>query len=114
MINVVENYKLIEIENEDGEMVETEIDTKDAWNVMKVAADDGDKIIIVNEKDKVEFTTESGEIITGYVSKLTGKGEKTKIKLTPVGSECEQIWSVSTIKDGTLKVVTAEDEIEEN
>ena len=56
-----------------------------------------------SEGSQIEFVTESGENVVGQVLKITGKGEKTKLQIMPIGADCEQIWKVVNIK--TLKVI---------
>lgn len=101
MINVTQNYKLVEMEI-DGEMRTERLDEK-PWNVVEVEFEG--KTTTVNEGDQISFVVESGELIEGILNKLSGKGEKTKLQINPLGKEYEQIWSVVSIKEGTLKVI---------
>lgn len=103
MVNVTNNYKLIDL-TIDGEEMTLPINTSDAWSVMEVQFDG--KTIVVNENDIVEFIIDStGEIKKGVVTKLKGKGDKTKIQLRPIGLDCEEIWSVISLREGSLKVI---------
>jgi len=102
MLEVVDNYKLIDVEI-DGVKKTLQIDTKDAWGVMEVQS--GDKVIKVNELDEIEFITETGEKKQGTVNKITSSGEKTKFQIQPTGMDYEEIWSVKSVKSGTLKIL---------
>ena len=104
MVNVTENYKLMEI---DGE--EKKVNTSEAWNVFEFEYED--KITTVNEGDTIEFVVESGELKTGVILKASGKGEKTKIKIVPTNTPCEEIWSVMDIQEGTFKVIKKREEV---
>ena len=77
-----------------------EIDTKEAWAVVEFEING--ETVTVHEGSQIEFVTESGENVVGQVVKITGKGEKTKLQIMPIGADCEQIWKVVNIK--TLKV----------
>lgn len=105
MVKVDNSYKLLET-MVNGQVVTIKINTSDAWNAFDYVYD-GQKGT-VNEGDDIEFITESGEQIKGNVVKISGKNEKTRIQIVPEGCDCEQIWSVVSIKDGTLKVVGSE------
>jgi hypothetical protein len=108
VINVVESYKLIDLEI-DGEEKRLKIDTKEVWNVFESEFEGN--TVTVNEGDKISFVTENGEAKEGLVLKIKGKKEKTKIQFVPTSCEYEEIWSVMSIKEGTLKVLG--DEIDE-
>jgi hypothetical protein len=104
MINVSDNYKLVNMEIDGEERVER-LDEK-PWNVMTVEFDG--KETVVQEGDEIQFVVETGEIIEGVVNKISGKGEKTKLQINPFGKEYETIWSIISIKEGTLKVIVKE------
>jgi hypothetical protein len=104
MINVVDNYKLVNMEI-DGEERTERLDEK-PWNVMTVEFDG--KETVIQEGDEIQFVVETGEIIEGVVNKISGKGEKTKLQINPFGKEYETIWSIVSIKEGTLKVIVKE------
>jgi hypothetical protein len=107
LINVSNTYKLIDILI-DGEYKTVRINPSDAWGVMEVETEDG--VLTVNEGDKIEFVTETGEPKQGLLTKIKGKGEKTKLQFVREDSECEEIRSVLTIKEDTLKLVKKENE----
>jgi len=81
------------------------------YKQMIVESTNGD--VIISESDKVRFITESGEVKIGSIVKLIGKGDKLKIQLMPEGKECEELWSVLQIADGSLRLYV-EDEDEED
>lgn len=65
----------------------------------------------VDEGDKIKFTLDTtGEIVTGLVTKLSGKGDKVKIQIMPYGSQKEEIYNVDVIAEESLVLDTdAED-----
>jgi len=69
--------------------------------------------IIISEGNDIQFCLESGEIKKGRVTKLQGKNDKLKIQMMPVGKECEEIWCVIQMSDGSLKLQEDEEEEEE-
>jgi hypothetical protein len=69
-----------------------------------VQGEDEDDLITVSEGDNIQFDLESGEVKKGTVMKLQGKGDKLKIQLLPENRECEEIWSVLQMVDGSLKL----------
>lgn len=101
MVNVVDNYKLINVEVDGEERIE-KLDEK-PWNVMEVEFEG--KTTTIQEGNQISFVVESGELIEGILNKITGKGEKTKLQINPFEKEYEQIWSIVSIKEGTLKVI---------
>jgi len=109
MINVTNSYKLIDM-NIDGKEKTLKVDPKEAWNVFEVEFDGN--TIKVQEGDKISFITENSEIKEGLILKVKGKKEKTKLQIVPTGMDYEEIWSVLSIKEGTLKVLDSGNEIE--
>lgn len=105
MVNVVNGYKLIEVMI-DGKVRVIPIDTKEAWNVFEFEFEG--KTYKVNEGDVVRFSTEDGVPIQGNLLKIKGKKEKTKLQIVPTGSEHEETWSVLSIKEGSLRVLSVE------
>ena len=79
------------------------------YKQMVVDSVNGD--VTLSEGDKVRFVTESGEVKIGNIVKLIGKGDKLKIQLMPEGKECEELWSILQIADGSLRLY---DETEDN
>ena len=69
----------------------------------------GDNVIRIDEGDLINFATETGESITGRVTKISGKGEKTKLQIVPKDSQKEEIWSVLVMAEDSLTVVNNED-----
>jgi len=69
----------------------------------------GDNVIRIDEGDLINFATETGESITGRVTKISGKGEKTKLQIVPKDSQKEEIWSVLVMAEDSLSVVNNED-----
>ena len=60
----------------------------------------------IDEGDTIRFNTEQGELVQGTVTKLSGKGEKAKVQIIPVGAEREEIWSFGVVMEGSLEVMT--------
>lgn len=76
-----------------------------------VVEDEEQKELRLNEGDLVEFTIEStGEKKVGYVTLIKGKGQKTTLQIRTVKSEFEEIHSVNSMVDGSLKLFVKEEE----
>ena len=50
----------------------------------------------------MRFCTEAGEVKQGRVTKISGKNDKMKVQVMPYGSQCEEVWSVAVISEGSL------------
>ena len=71
-----------------------------------VIVDDEGELLTISEGDNIEFTIEStGEIKQGCVTKFMGKDEKLKIQIIPINQNYEEIWPVTAMVDGSLKLV---------
>jgi translation initiation factor IF-1 len=77
---------------------------KDVFKSLEVLDADG-KVLRINEKNNIQFALETGEVIKGKLNKISGKGEKTKLQITPDGGQKEEIWSVLVISEGSLSVI---------
>lgn len=102
MLNIVESYKEIEVEI-DGENRIIPINTSEAYKVIEI--ENGENVIKVCEGDSVKFCNEFGEEIIGIVEKITGSKGSPDIQLIERDSDHKTIWSISNIKDGSLKVL---------
>jgi hypothetical protein len=74
---------------------------KDPYTSIVVKDEDGE-LVTISEGDNVKFCTDSGEVKQGKLIKFNGKKEKLKLQIMPVGSECEEIWSVMVMSEGSL------------
>lgn len=63
------------------------------------------ELVRVDEGNTIRFTTEGGEDKEGKLTKISGKNDKTKLTIVPIGSEHEEVWSVMVIAENTLRVV---------
>ena len=64
------------------------------------------ELITIKEKDNVQFDLESGEVKSGKVMKFIGtKNDNLKLQILPTEKECEEIWPVVIIVEGTLKLI---------
>lgn len=75
-----------------------------------VESDEGS--ITISEGDKIRFCLESGEVKRGTVKKLIGKDDKLKIQILPEDKQCEEIWPVIVMADGSLKLDDGEEDEE--
>lgn len=107
MVDITDNYKLVNVFVDSTEKT-VRVNTSDAWNVVEFEFE-GAKTTI-NEGDEIEFIIDTGEKISGTLLKIAGKKEKTKFQIKPFMSECEQIWSITSIKEGTLKLLNSSSE----
>lgn len=105
MVSVTETKKLTKLDFNGKEIVVNSEDTV-VWNRIKVE-DDGSEIT-VNEGDTIQFTTDSGELKNGIVAKISGKKEKTKIKIAFEDGH-DETWSICSIQDNSLKNLNAQD-----
>jgi len=80
----------------------------DAFKSVEVL--NGGKVVRIDEGNLINFATETGESITGRVTKISGKGEKTKLHIVPNGGQKEEIWMLLVMAEDSLKVVEDEDE----
>lgn len=81
MVNVLTSaYKSIVVETPDGELT-------------------------VSEGMTIRFTVNAGEEVKGVLNKISGKEEKTKLQITPLGTQKEEIWIVALIDEGSLSVI---------
>jgi len=69
-----------------------------------IIVDSEGKLVTIREGDKIKFCLESGLVKRGTVTKLQGKEDKLKIQMMPKEKECEEIWSVMVMVDGSLKL----------
>jgi hypothetical protein len=109
MVNVTSVYKLITLDI-NGEKKTLMINPKEAWGVFESVFED--KKLTVNEGNHIEFVNSNGEKKTGYLDKIGGKGSKTKLTIIPDGIDCQETWPVSSIIEGTLKVLDNDDAVE--
>lgn len=87
MVEILSNpYKSIVVQNEEGEK------------------------ITISEGDQIQFCLDSGIVKKGRVTKLQGKDDKLKIQMVPIDKECEEIWPIVVISDGSLKLQEDEEE----
>jgi len=78
-----------------------------------VVLDSEGEEITISEGDQVQFCLDSGLVKKGRITKLQGKGDKLKIQLLPSEKECEEIWPIVVISDGSLKLQDDSDEEDE-
>jgi type II secretory pathway component PulC len=83
-----------------------------------VITDENEKAVIISEGDKIEFTIESsGEVIKDVVvTKFQGKEEKLKIQVFSAEMNCELIYPIVIMAEGSLKLVeyTKNDDFEDD
>lgn len=85
---------------------------RNPYKSIVVLDEEGERVTIA-EGDKIEFCLESGEVKKGIVTKLQGKDDKLKVQMIPQNKECEEIWPVVVISDGSLKLQEEENDEEE-
>lgn len=76
-----------------------------------VQDEEGEKITIA-EGDQIQFCLDSGIVKKGRVTKLQGKDDKLKIQMVPIDKECEEIWPIVVMSDGSLKLQEDDEEEE--
>jgi len=80
----------------------------DVFKSFEIEGEDG--IIRIDEGDSVRFCTEAGVVKRGIIKKIQGKGEKAKIQILAEDKECEEVWSLIVMAEGSLKIDNGEDE----
>jgi len=78
-----------------------------------VVLDNNGEDLIISEGNDIQFCLDSGLIKKGKIIKLIGKGDKLKIQLMPEGKECEEIWSILQISDGSLRLYNEDEDSED-
>ena len=64
----------------------------------------------IAEGMKITFAAERGEKISGSLTKISGKGEKTKLQIIPYGAQKEEIWALAVMMEGSLTIDDSEEE----
>ncbi len=76
-----------------------------------VIVDAKGELLTISEGDNILFALEgTGEVVKGVVTKFISKDEKLKIQIFNPDKNCEEIWSVVLIKEGSLKLVEGTDD----
>ena len=86
-------------------MVEVQRSAFKSFEIMKEG-----RVIRIDEGDTIQFSIETGEIITGILTKISGKEEKTKLQIIPKEEQKEEIWSIMVISENTLTVIENEED----
>jgi hypothetical protein len=73
-----------------------------AYKSIVVESPDGD--LTISEGMDIKFTVNAGEEVKGTLNKISGKEEKTKLQITPEGTQKEEIWMVAVIDEGSLAI----------
>lgn len=76
----------------------------DAFKSLEVLNNDGE-LLRIDEGNTIKFATEDGVEVKGKLTKISGKGEKTKLQIVPEGGQKEEIWSVVVMAEGSLSIV---------
>lgn len=79
-------------------MVET-----DVFKSLEVLDKSGE-LLRIDEGNTISFATEDGVVVKGKLTKISGKGEKTKLQIVPEGGQKEEIWSVVVMAEGSLGI----------
>ncbi len=58
----------------------------------------------INEGDFVTFVVDTGEQVSGEITKICGGKNDRKLQILPEGEQHEEVWSLSQIAEGTLVV----------
>lgn len=69
------------------------------------------EVQIISEGNKITFVTENGELKEGIVTGFKGsKAEKVEVEIIPIGAGHKEIWKVTDLVEGSLKLVNEDDE----
>ncbi len=58
----------------------------------------------VNEGDSVKFVVDTGESVSGIVTKICGGKNDRKFQILPDGEQHEEVWALMQMAEGTLIV----------
>jgi len=86
-------------------MVEIKVDP---YKSVVILDADGEELTI-SEGDSIQFCLDSGLVKEGRITKLQGKGDKLKIQMMPKEKECEEIWPIVVMSEGSLRLVEEDD-----
>lgn len=82
---------------------------KNPYKSIVIQNEEGENITIC-EGDQIQFCLDSGIVKKGRITKLQGKDDKLKIQMIPDEKECEEIWPVVVMSEGSLKLQENEEE----
>lgn len=77
----------------------------DAFKSVIVTGIDG-KDLRIDEGMRVKFSNDAGEVVGGILSKISGKGEKTKLQIIPYDTQKQEIWELLVMADNSLSIDT--------
>lgn len=80
----------------------------DAFKSFEVETAEG--TLRIDEGMKIRFAAETGEKISGTLTKISGKGEKTKLQIIPYGAQKEEIWALAVMQESSLGIDESEDD----
>ncbi|MDF2950497.1 MAG: hypothetical protein K0S18_80 [Anaerocolumna sp.] len=66
--------------------------------------EDAEGSLRIDEGMKIKFVAETGEVISGTLTKISGKGEKTKLQIIPYGAQKEEIWALTVMQESSLGI----------
>jgi hypothetical protein len=67
------------------------------------------EVQIISEGNKITFVTENGELKEGVVTGFKGsKADKVEVEIIPSGAGHKEIWKVTDLVEGSLKLVEDE------
>lgn len=75
-----------------------------------VIVDEKGNDLRIDENVDIEFANLAGEKVTGFLSKISGKGEKVKFLIDPPDSQRQELWRLADMAEGSLRIVDEEDE----
>lgn len=84
--------------------------TKNPFKSVEVETANG--VLRIDEGMKITFAAETGEKISGTLTKISGKGEKTKLQIIPYGAQKEEIWSLAVMAESSLHIDQEDEDLE--
>lgn len=78
-----------------------------------IVVDENGELITISENNDIQFELETSKVVKqGTITKFLGKNEKLRIQMISKENMCEEIWSINIMKEGTLKLVTEDNDEE--
>jgi hypothetical protein len=86
------------------------VTVKSPYKTIEVESAEG--TLRIDEGMKIVFATEAGEKVSGTLNKISGKGKKVKLQISPYGSEKEEIWELAVMTETSLHIDHEDEELE--
>jgi hypothetical protein len=66
------------------------------------------KDLRIDEGMQIKFANLDGEEVSGFLAKISGKGEKVKFLIDPPDSQRQELWKLADMSEGSLSICEEE------